>query len=141
MITDAEISLLHSCYCKFIGQNLPLRSICDSRRVAWQRFAAAGHTLRELETVLLYLNRRIQEDHWDRGCLRFTNLIEDINHFEEVFSEAAAWKRNLPREKTAKEVAVQQWRPTVSAPVEVYTARQVGEIMAKGFEAMRKAAQ
>lgn len=141
MITDAEVSLLHSCYCKFTGQSLPLRSICDSRRVAWQRFAATGHTLANLETVLLYLNRRIREDHWDRACTRFTNLIEDINHLEEVLAEAQGWKRNVPRQQTAKEVAVQQLRPTVSAPVELCTARQVGEIMAKGFEEMRKAAQ
>lgn len=140
MITDTEISLLHSCWCKLTGQDLPLRSICDSRRLAWQRFSAAGHTRMDLETVLIYLNRKIREDHWDRACTRFTNLIEDLNHLEEVLAEALAQKRNARPTQSAKEATVQQWHPTVSAPVEVCTARQVGEIMARGFEAMRQAA-
>lgn len=140
MVTDAEINLLHSTYCKFTGFNLPMVSICDTRRMAWQRFAAAGHTQKELETVLIYLHRRIRDDHWDRGCTRFTRIVEDLNHFEEIFAEASADRRNARPSQSSKEATIQQWHPTVSAHLEVCTARQVGDIMAKGFEAMRVAA-
>lgn len=136
MITDAEISLLHSCFCKFTGADLPLRSICDARRLAWQRFAAAGHTQAELETVLFYLNRKVREDHWDRGCLRFTNLVEDLNHFEEVLAEARAWKRNSPRQTSARERVVEQWSPKL-VPTQV---KDSCVHISKVLEAMRAAA-
>lgn len=134
MITEAQVAVLHTCYEKFTGERLSLRSICDARRLAWQRFLAAGHTQRELETVLFYLNRKIREDGWDKACQRFTNLIEDLNHFEEVCAEAQACQRNTKPPPTPKSIVRQQWSPVMGEPVKENT-RSVGELI----EAMRKA--
>lgn len=134
MITEAHVSVLHSCFEKFTGQKLPLRSVCDSRRLAWERFLASGHTQAQLETVLFYLNRKIRDDGWSRGCERFTNLIEDLNHFEEVYAEANATQRNAKPPPSPKAIVQQQWNRTVGEPVTENT-RSVGELIAE----MRKA--
>lgn len=140
MISESEISLLHSCWCKLTGQNLRMNSLFDTRRLAWQHFAAAGHTVHELETVVLHLKNGIRDGNRLPGCLRFSNLIENVPGFEEELELARAEKRNTKPAPSAKEAVIQQWRQTVSSAVEVCTARQVGEIMAQGFEAMRQAA-
>lgn len=137
MITDADINLLHGCYCKLTGLSLPMRSICDARRIAWQRFAAAGHTLRDLETVILHLKQGIRDGKRLPGCLRFTNLIEDLDHWEEELALALAEKRNAKPVMGAKEQALRELRPkTVDVNDNVKGAVHISTVI----EAMRRAA-
>lgn len=140
---EAQVSLLHGCYCKYTGFRLPMVTICDERRLAWQHFIAAKLTLQDLEMVLLHLKREIQAERRRPGCLRFRTLIEDIPHFEEEAAEARACTRNLRPAPSHKEQFIHARIP-ITGPVgekssAVPIAQIAAEVMAKGFAEMRKA--
>lgn len=128
---------LHAEYCRLIDGALALTL---DRIYWWEQWRAEGFTVEDLRLVTSCLQRRVENGERNIGCLKWSNLIQS-GKFGEELAECKAWKRNLRPEQSAKERVLAQARPVVSEPAEVYTARQVGEIMAKGFEAMRKAAQ
>lgn len=125
---EAQVSLLHSCYCKFTKLELPIRTICDERRLGWQHYVAAGLGLKDLETVLAHLNREILAERRHRGALRFRTLILDLAHFQEELAEAQAVTRNLKPAPSPKAVVAQQFSPVVASPNTEDTARPVAKI-------------
>lgn len=137
MITDADVNRLHLCYEKMTGFTLPMRSICDPRRMAWQRFLARGLTLADLELVIVYLKHEIRESRRNFGALRFSNLIEDLLRFEEELSMAKAWKRNAKPAQSAKERVSEQWSPVMGAKACPDSCVHVSDVI----RAMREAAR
>lgn len=108
---EAQVSLCHSAYQKLTGFTLPIRSLLDMRRQAWQRLIAAGYTAADVELVILHLKSEIRAGRRFPGCLRFRNLVEDSEHFQEEVSMAKA--RNRKRPPSAKESVLAMARPTV----------------------------
>lgn len=137
MITESEVSLLHSCYQKMTGFNIPMRSLCDTRRLGWQKFLAEGHTLAELESVIIYLKHEIREQRRNIGALRFSNLILDLDRFQEEAELASGWKRNYKPAPTARERVVEQWSPRLAESPVKDSFVHISIVL----EAMRKAAQ
>lgn len=129
MITESQVSVLHTAYQKLTGLKLPLIAVCDARRLAWEHFIAAGHSLKELETVILWLKGEIRAERRQPGALRFSNLIEDLNRFDEELSFAQAETRNAKPPPTPKAVVQQQWSKTATEPVR-QTARPIAEYIA-----------
>ena len=136
---ETQVSLLHGCYQKYTDLSLPLKSICDERRLAWQRFLAAGLNLEDLETVLFFLNREILAERRRRGCLRFTTLIEDINHFQEELVEARAVTRNTKPAPSPRERVLSAFSPRVSESKPTNSAEPVRVPLARVLAAMRQA--
>lgn len=130
MNTESQVSVLHTAYQKLTGLKLPLIAVCDARRLAWEHFIAAGHSLKELETVILWLKGEIRAERRHPGALRFSNLVEDLNRFTEELSFALAFERNTKPPPTPKAIVQQQWSKTVGESVTENT-RSVGELIAQ----------
>lgn len=139
---DAQVSLCHSAYCKLTGMPLRMGSLFDTRKLAWQRFVAAGFTFHDVELVLTYLKAEIRAGRRLPGSQRFSNLIENLERFEEEAVTAKAVSRNQKPVPLAKDKVLAQARPLVtpSAPV-TDTVKTAGSIIPKLLAEMRAAVE
>jgi hypothetical protein len=62
----------------------------------WQAWRTRGWTLDDLRFLIRYLSMKIRKCERNSGCLKFSNFIKDIDHFEEDLAMARAETRNAP---------------------------------------------
>lgn len=101
MTQNQLIHSLHQQYINESGLNIPLPV---SQYWIWEAFIARGHTSADLRDVLKALKRGIGKQERRPGCLRFSTLIGDLEHF----AEELALARRVVRPKPAYPVAKAQ---------------------------------
>lgn len=112
------------------GLNLELTM---QRIYTWEAWTTHGWTREDLRVCIRYLKGRIRERVRQPECLKFRNLIERPDIFEEELSMAHALSRR-PKPNPEKDATLKgTGRQESAAPL----ARSAAEIMA-GDEALRK---
>lgn len=128
--TESEIAALHDAYCRLTGQEgLPLRY---DRLSWWHNWCAAGFTLDDLKLVVRYLKKGIADGKRNQGALKFSNLIIQVDRFEEDLFEARRVLKVRPPQPS--HVTVEQRVGDVRRMVEVPAPDRtvhVGSIFAK----------
>lgn len=134
-----EIEHLHKAYCESTGQEIRL---AFDREHAWYLFLQAGFTLDDVQLVGNFLRRAVEKGERNPGCLRFRNMIEPLNFFEEELQLVRAAMRNFKPAPTEKEKTIRAFRPTASAPEPVQMdARPAKEVVGRLIDDLRKAAR
>jgi hypothetical protein len=130
----AKIRHVHDFWCVATGQQLRL-GICDAfRERAWFDFIQAGFTEHDVLAVVTHLRREIGNGTRNPGALKFSNMIAQLDRFEEDLEVAKATARNRKTAPTPRERVLEQARPTVvpMTPKDAQiTAKPVGELIAE----------
>lgn len=80
MNTDQQIKELHALYCSLSHQAVGLRY---NRESSWIEFIRSGFTKADLELVIQHLLRQVELGERRLECLKFSNVIEGLDRFEE----------------------------------------------------------
>lgn len=91
------VEKLHRVYCAETGLDIPLRM---GRDRAWYEWVRSGFTETDLVLVIRFLKKGIARQERNAGCLRFRNLIEMLDCFDEELAmarKAAAARPPTPR--------------------------------------------
>lgn len=95
---ESIICQLHAKYCALTAFELRL---LPQREYAWHQYVTSDFTEDDLCVVIRFLKHQIKQDLRRPQSLKFHNLIDRLDLFEEDLQEALAWRRNTaPREKT-----------------------------------------
>lgn len=137
---DASIKEIHAVYCTATGMQLRLGLGEYNRQAAWFRFLQAGFTSENLHMVVRYLQRKIREGTRNVGALKFSNLVERLDAFEEELQLATAEQRNMQPKETPRQRAVSQLRPTI-VPMTPDQGKDTSQPIGHYLEALRRAAQ
>lgn len=114
--TESEIAALHEAYCHLTGQEgLPLRF---DRQRQWYDWCRCGFTLDDLKLVVRYLKKGIADRSRNQGALKFSNLIVQVDRFEEDLFEArrVLKVRPKPPEFVTQEQQIGDVRRMVEVP-------------------------
>jgi hypothetical protein len=136
----AQIAEIHALFCVATGVQLRVGIGEYNREAAWARFLNAGFTPADLLLVVKYLQRKIREGTRNIGSLRFSNLVDRLEIFEESLSMAKADERNRKPPMTPLARVLEQARPTAVAvkPEDTQiTAKPIGAYI----QALREAAR
>lgn len=135
--TEQTIKEYQDTYTSITGMGLQTRGLFDHRTQFWWRFSQA-FTLDDLAFVLRHLLSKIRKGERNIGCLRFSNLIERPELFEEELGMARAEARNKRPPTNPKESVIRSL-PTVrqGSPREMVTAKPVAAYIAALREAAR----
>ena len=107
---EETIKELHATYCRMSGMDdLPLTL---NRMSHWEAYCNLGYTQDDLRLVIEMLRRKIKTGPNTMSCLRFNNLIVDIERFQEELSLARAKAREPKREPDKESVLKATGRPT-----------------------------
>lgn len=118
-----QIGALHAAYVEITGMEIR----CDYARVsAWQEFIKRGFTLDDIKLVVFEIRRGISTRSRHVGALRFSNLIVNIEYFEEELAMARANMRSRRPPMTEKDKLLKQ---TGRATETTGTARTVGTVI------------
>ncbi len=90
---------LHQCYVNFTG--LPVRWDMG-KHFAWERFVYEGYTESDLNAVVNWIKRKIKAQRRYPESLRFSNLIERLDRFEEDLAEVRSEFVKAPKVDKAK---------------------------------------
>ncbi len=127
----AAIMHIHAVFCAATGVELRIGIGEYTRESAWFRYLQAGFTEDDLMTVVKYLKSEIKLGRRNPGALKFSNMIERLESFEEDRGLAKAMQRNSVKPITPKESVIRAM-PTVrqGSPVEPMNAKPVGAYIA-----------
>lgn len=84
-ITKDDLADLHAAYVEATGYAVRMDAI---RERDCYEFLARGFTVANLHTVARYLHKGIREKRRNLGCLKWSNLISQLDRFEEDLLEA-----------------------------------------------------
>lgn len=129
---EPKIQELHDTYCSLIGEKLSLGLGEYSRESFWQHYLKAGFNVADLRLVMRHLKREIHGERRNKGCLRFSNLIQQLDRFEEELVSARAEERNRKPAPTPLQRVLEQARPTavqVKPEDAQITGRPVGDLI------------
>lgn len=99
LVTNTEIQQIHRVYCQATGFNLALDI---AREQDWLLWLKRGFTADDLRLMVSHLRREIQAGRRNEGCLKFRNLIVNVDFFEEDLAELRARQRPRPAMDPAK---------------------------------------
>lgn len=117
---------IHAAYCRLVGCSL---SLTMDRMYWWGHWLARGWGEPELTLVVESLQKRIRNGERNVGALKWSNLIQQAQRFEEELVEAKALKRNAKPAPNPRDLAVGQLRPrTTENPPETATAKPIGTV-------------
>lgn len=134
---------LHAIYCRESGHIVHFRTgPADTRcERAWIEFAKV-FTETDLVLVLRTLRRGVKSGERKPGCLRFSNLIERLDLFDEELAMARASERNARRPETNREAVLRATGRNGEPMPEPKTPRVILDDFAKAELAkMREAAK
>jgi len=120
---NATIASLHATYERESGERLRLNGIYY-REQAWLIWVQQGFTEADLTLVIRYLKEMIRKDRRRPESLKFSNLVESWDRFEEDLSLARGWSRNRPPAKSARQDALRAIGRSEPEPDRVKTAGQ-----------------
>jgi hypothetical protein len=86
------IAALHETYCRLSGMDVALRF---NRESSWLEFTRSGFTKADLEAVLQRLNKLIKLGDRRPECLKFSNVIQGLDRFEEELAMIRAEEKGL----------------------------------------------
>ena len=124
---------LHHEYCRLVGFNLALTI---ERHYWWTAWLARGWTMEDLRLVIRYLQQQIKEGKRNSGALKWSNLIQDANRYEEDLQMARAEQRNRRPPPAPLERVIGQWSPKIAPGDPKGSAIHISKVI----EAMREAA-
>lgn len=127
-----DFSVIHQTYCRLSGMEIALTM---GRTYAWEVWSSKGWTATDLTLVVSRLKQLIREKRKWESSLHFRRLIEDLDGFEEILSEARALAR-VPQRTITDRDRVLQASGRKATEVQL-AARTPAQIMA-GDEAFRK---
>lgn len=134
-----EIEQIHRAYCLATGQDIKL---AYDREHVWYQFLQAGFTISDVQLVGNFLRRAVEKGDRNPGCLRFRNMIEPINLFEEELQLCKAAMRNFKPPRTEKDKTIQAFRPSDAAPIHTpSTAMPAKEVVEAAMAKLRGAVQ
>lgn len=110
MSTVATIEQLHRTFCTLTGVQLRMGLSEYSREWAWHQFVKAGFTVDDLICVLRYLQHKIRKGERNPGAVRFSNLIERLELFEETLQMGRAEQRK-PKPTALSRIKAMRERP------------------------------
>lgn len=87
-----NIQELHQTYCRLSGMNVALRF---NRESSWVYFTQAGFTKEDLEAVLQRLLKLVKLGDRRPECLKFSNVVEGLDRFEEELAMIKAEQNGL----------------------------------------------
>lgn len=128
---DQAIKDLHACFCHETGAQLRLGIGEYTREAAWSRFLK-HFTKDDLRTVIRYLRKEISIGNRRPGALKFSNLIERLDGFEEDLQFAKGAERNQQPRRNMEERMIAERKPAPPT-----NAKPIGDYIA----ALRKAAE
>ena len=85
--TEPELQKLHDLYQRLSGRVITWTC---TRRFAWEAFVYRGFVITDLELVLRYICRCIEQHKRRPESLRFERIVVDLDHFEDDLAEAKA---------------------------------------------------
>lgn len=100
MTNNDKIQTLHKLYTELSGMNYPLPV---SQYWIWEQFIARGHGEPEIRAVIKHLKRGIANQERRGGCLRFSNLLGDMDRFAEELAMAQKEIRKKPSYSSGKQ--------------------------------------
>ncbi len=129
-LLQSEIDALHAEYLRLVGGDLTLSM---DRIYWWGQWRLKGWGIEELRLVIGHIQNGIKAKRRNLGALKWSNLIQQIDRYEEEIIEARAEKRNAKPHVTPKERVISQARPTIApvAPGTTREAKPVGEYIAQ----------
>jgi hypothetical protein len=130
MPTLQEINSVHALYCQLTG--MPIR-LDMAREHEWFEWLKRGFTQRDLRDLVAHLRQEIRAGRRNPGCLKFRNLVVNLDYFEEDLAEARARSRVQKVDPGRSDVLRATGRPAGPPPK---PARSTAEIMA-GEEAFK----
>lgn len=80
MSSNPAIASLHECYVRLSGFTIRLDAM---RERSWFEFISAGFTFEDLRVVMKYLRKEINSGKRNLGALKFSNLVQQLDRFEE----------------------------------------------------------
>lgn len=99
-----QVRVLHEAYEQLSGMQVPLRF---NREASWVYFAQAGFTLEDLQAVITRLADQVRKGFRRPECLKFSNVVEQLDRFEEELELIRAEKRGLFKvERDSREFTV-----------------------------------
>ena len=121
----AKIASVHALYCRLTGFDLRLDM---AREQAWYLFFQRELTEQDLRDIIQFLRSEIREGRRNPGCLKFRNLISNIDYLEEDLAECRARRRYKKPDAGRADVLQATGRPVAAAPP---PAREAAAIAAK----------
>lgn len=103
MTDNSTISNLHHEYRTLTGYDLGLDYW---RERCWADWCSKGFTVEDLRLVVRWLKDGIRKETRRPGCLKFSNLIQQLDRFEEDLVEAKAELRNKIHAPTEKQMVL-----------------------------------
>lgn len=133
MNETTRIEPLHDEYCRLaVGGGVRLTL---ERHYYWSLFMSRGFTIEDLRLVMTYLKGQIRDGKRNPGCLKWCNLIQNVDGFEEELSLARAASR-IPKPTPKAQFLASVGRPE---PKVEENTKKAGEVAAYWCEQMRKA--
>jgi hypothetical protein len=90
MNTATQIQQLHHLYCTLTNMQIRLDI---AREHEWYHWLQRGFKPDDLRLLVKHLRTEIREGRRNHGCLKFRNLIAQVDYFEEDLAEARARAR------------------------------------------------
>lgn len=117
-----QIPELHKLYIEITGIDIRLN---PSREREWFDWLRAGFTAADLRLLVADLKRGIREQRRLPGSLKFSNLIRDVDWFEENLAEAKARARNFRPSTDKASVLRATGRDPAPPPLPARTPEQI----------------
>jgi hypothetical protein len=134
---NETIQILHKIYCQFSGCDI---SMGFGRERDWQMFIKAGFDEEDLRLVLIYLSRGIATGKRNPGCVKFSNVVQNLDYFEEDLALARAYVCNN-QPKTNRQAVIKMFMPEAEPEHSPDSCKLAGDVMAKLLAEMRKEAK
>lgn len=130
-----QIEKLHALYIVLTGLDVRLDM---ARESVWFEWLRRGHTEQDLRDVVAHLRQGIRAGDRKPASLKFSNLINQVDYFEEDLAMARAQKR-IPKKNFAREATLNSTGRNL-VPDQSNTARSAGDILAgeKAFAQLRQ---
>lgn len=131
---NSAISSMHYHYRTLTGMDVGLDYW---RERCWHEWLAKGFRKDDLATVVAHIKKGIRENKRQMGALKFSNLIGNLDYFEEDLAVARAEKRNAVKTDERQEVMKATGREDRK---DGDTSRTVGDVIkgATAFEEFRR---
>lgn len=133
----AKLLNLHRIYCQETGLQIGYRY--DRERI-WYEFVKAGFTQGDLILVIHHLKAGIKRRERHSGSLKFSNMIECLNYFEEDLAQARAHMRNN-KPQTNRENIIKTFRPEVGTAPQGQSCKPAKEVVEKLIDDLKRAAR
>lgn len=145
MTTSPDIAALHRAYVNLTGLDIGLNMERERVWFEWLRFRRDDpFSATDLGLVIAHLRRGIRDEKRNDGCLRFRNLIGDVEAFDEERAAARKAAHTAAKPRPSSTVVESVSRPDGSTINTIKhntgtqdASRPVGEVSEKALAGLR----